>query len=316
MKQSIFLLAVVAMLGACSGSGSVKGTSELTTQMDSISYAAGSFLTGQLADLGLTVNAQELGRGMADVYAENAYLSVEECAGQLRNFQMELQKRQGAPYTDDDPAPFSTDTICYVIGSDFTTNMGDFDLTFNEGAFLQGALDATSGAESLIGGQDDELMQALSFKIQEKQMAMQAEQQAEAAKMAEVYIAEGEAFIAEKAKEEGVKSTPSGLHYKALQEGEGLSPGPTDQVTVHYEGRTIDGNVFDSSIARGEPITFGLDRVIPGWTEGLQLMKPGAKYQLYIPYDQAYGLMGSGPDIPPGATLIFDVELISVMSQQ
>ena len=90
---------------------------------------------------------------------------------------------------------------------------------------------------------------------------------------------------------------------------------PADQVTVHYEGRLINGNVFDSSIERGEPISFGLDRVIPGWTEGVQLMKPGAKYQFYIPQDLAYGL-NSPPDIPPGSTLIFDVELISVLSQQ
>lgn len=314
MKQSILLLAVVAMLSACGGSGSVQGSSDLATQMDSISYASGSFLAGQLADLGLTVNAEQLGQGMADVYADKAYLTAAEGAERLRAFQMDLQVRQGAPYTEESPAPFSTDTVCYVIGSDFARNMSDFDLTFSEGAFLQGALDAAGDKESLIGGQDDQLMQALTMKIQEKQMAMQAQQQAEAAKMAEVYIAEGEAFIAEKAQEAGVKSTETGLHYKVLQPGSGSSPGPTDQVAVHYEGRLIDGTVFDSSIARGEPATFGLNQVIPGWTEGLQLMKPGAKFQFYIPQDLAYGL-NSPPDIPPGSTLVFDVELLSVVGQ-
>ena len=153
----------------------------------------------------------------------------------MQMFQMSLQMRQGAPFTEEDPAPFSMDTISYVIGSDFARNMADFDLVFDDAAFAQGAMDAKNGAESLIGGTNDDMMQALTMKLQEKQMAMQAEMQAEAAKEAEVHIEEGKAFIAEKAQEAGVKSTPSGLHYKVIQEGSGASPGPADQVTdVHF----------------------------------------------------------------------------------
>lgn len=315
MKQSIFLLALIGLMASCGGQGSAGGTDELATQMDSISYASGSFLAGQLTELGITVNAEQLGQGLADINADEAYVTAEEAAGIMQQFQMALQAREGAPFTDEDPVPFSADTISYVIGTDFARNMGDFDLAFDGPAFLQGALDAEDETADLLGGKEDEMMQALTMKIQEKQMAMQAEMQAEAAQMAEVYIAEGTAFMAEKAAEAGVQSTPSGLHYKVMQEGSGANPGPTDQVTVHYEGRLIDGTVFDSSIERGEPASFPLNRVIPGWTEGLQLMKPGAKYQFYIPQDLAYGL-NSPPDIPPGSTLIFDVELISILSQQ
>ena len=123
--------------------------------------------------------------------------------------------------------------------------------------------------------------------------------------------AEGEAFLAENAKKEGIVTLPSGLQYQVLQEGNGKSPKATDQVKCHYEGTLINGKVFDSSYRRGEPATFPLNGVIAGWTEGLQLMKEGAKYRFFIPFNLAYGTRGAGQDIPY-ATLIFDVELIEV----
>lgn len=124
--------------------------------------------------------------------------------------------------------------------------------------------------------------------------------------------AEGEAFLAENAKKEGIVTLPSGLQYQVLQEGNGKSPKATDKVKCHYEGTLINGKVFDSSYRRGEPATFPLNGVIAGWTEGLQLMKEGAKYRFFIPFNLAYGTRGAGQDIPPYATLIFDVELIEV----
>ena len=124
--------------------------------------------------------------------------------------------------------------------------------------------------------------------------------------------AEGEAFLAENAKKEGIVTLPSGLQYQVLQEGNGKSPKATDQVKCHYEGTLTNGKVFDSSYRRGEPATFPLNGVIAGWTEGLQLMKEGAKYRFFIPFNLAYGTRGAGQDIPPYATLIFDVELIEV----
>jgi FKBP-type peptidyl-prolyl cis-trans isomerase len=124
--------------------------------------------------------------------------------------------------------------------------------------------------------------------------------------------AKGTAYMDEVVKKEGVKTTESGLAYKVLTEGKGDKPKATDTVTVHYVGKLIDGTEFDSSIKRGQPASFPLNRVIPGWTEGLQLMSPGAKYEFYIPYDLAYGPGGKPPTIPRYATLVFQVELIKI----
>ena len=123
---------------------------------------------------------------------------------------------------------------------------------------------------------------------------------------------DGEDFLAENAKRPEVKVTDSGLQYEILQGGEGASPSATETVEVHYHGTLIDGTVFDSSVERGQTIEFPLNRVIPGWTEGVQLMKEGAKYRFFIPYDLAYGAQGSPPKIPPYSALIFDVELFKV----
>lgn len=125
-------------------------------------------------------------------------------------------------------------------------------------------------------------------------------------------LAAGEAFLAENAKKDGVITTSSGLQYQVVSEGSGASPNATSNVTVHYEGTTINGKVFDSSYKRGEPATFPLNRVIAGWTEGLQLMKEGGKTRFFIPANLAYGDRYAGPSIGPNSTLIFDVELIKV----
>ena len=123
----------------------------------------------------------------------------------------------------------------------------------------------------------------------------------------------GEAFLAANAKKEGVTVLPSGLQYEVITEGNGKKPSATDRVQCHYEGTLIDGTVFDSSIKRGEPAVFGVNQVIKGWVEALQLMQEGSKWRLYIPYDMAYGEHGAGEMIPPYSALVFDVELIKVL---
>ena len=133
------------------------------------------------------------------------------------------------------------------------------------------------------------------------------------AKMNAENIEKGKAFLVENAKKEGVVTLPSGLQYQVIKEGEGKKPSATDRVKCHYEGTLIDGTLFDSSIKRGQPAVFGLNQVIKGWTEGLQLMGEGAKYRFFIPSQLGYGAQQAGEMIPPHSTLIFDVELIEVL---
>ena len=145
------------------------------------------------------------------------------------------------------------------------------------------------------------------FEQQEKKQRQKAEEAGKAAREA------GEKYLSENAKKEGVTTTASGLQYMVISEGSGKQPKATDKVKCHYEGMLTDGTLFDSSIQRGEPAVFGLNQVIAGWTEGLQLMKEGAKYRFFIPYHLGYGERGAGASIPPFAALIFDVELIEVV---
>jgi FKBP-type peptidyl-prolyl cis-trans isomerase FklB len=140
-------------------------------------------------------------------------------------------------------------------------------------------------------------------------MAKQAETMQ---KLSEKNKADGEKFLVENGKKEGVKTLPSGLQYKEIAPGTGKSPKTTDTVTTHYKGTLIDGTEFDSSYKRGEPVSFPVSGVIAGWTEALQLMKEGAKWQLFVPPNLAYGERGAGREIGPNATLIFEVELISI----
>ena len=152
--------------------------------------------------------------------------------------------------------------------------------------------------------------------IREYFTEMEKQQQAEAAKAGEANKAAGEAFLAENGKRAEVKTTPSGLQYEVLEEGNGPQPTAQDQVEVHYTGKLIDGTVFDSSVDRGVPATFGVTQVIPGWVEALQLMKAGSKWRLFIPSQLAYGPQGTpGGPIGPDSTLIFDVELIKVIGK-
>lgn len=146
-------------------------------------------------------------------------------------------------------------------------------------------------------------------------MALEAKQNEAAKKMGEVNKAAGESFLTENGKRAEVKTTSSGLQYEILNEGNGVKPVASDIVVVHYTGKLIDGTVFDSSVERGEPATFGVTQVIPGWVEALQLMSVGSKWRLFIPSNLAYGPNGAGNLIGPNATLIFDVELLSVVGK-
>jgi FKBP-type peptidyl-prolyl cis-trans isomerase FklB len=167
-------------------------------------------------------------------------------------------------------------------------------------------------AESLSKGFSEGLSGSASITPEQANQYIQQHLQKAAASAGAEARKEGEAFLEQNAKRPGVTVTDSGLQYEVLRKGEGASPSATETVRVHYHGTLTNGQVFDSSVERGEPIEFPLNRVISGWTEGLQLMQEGAKYRFYIPYHLAYGTQGSPPSIPPYAALIFDVELFEV----
>ena len=191
------------------------------------------------------------------------------------------------------------DKVSYALGIGIGRQLAQMGATdINTDDFGQAIKDAISGR--------------LQLDEQEAQMIVQDFFQRKSEEQAKNAKAEGENFLAENGKKEGVVVLPSGLQYQVLREGNGNKPSATDQVECHYEGMLINGQVFDSSYKRGQTATFGLNQVIKGWTEGLQLMQEGAKYRFFIPYHLAYGAQGAGQNIPPYATLIFDVELVKV----
>ena len=192
------------------------------------------------------------------------------------------------------------DKISYAIGLSMGQNLMGSGVTSLEYADLAaGIKDVLEKNQPQISYQEAQQVLGKFFSELEQKIAGQAK-------------AAGEAFLAENAKREGVKVTESGLQYEVLETTIGQKPKATDKVRVHYEGTLIDGTVFDSSYKRGESITFGLNQVIKGWTEGLQLMSIGSKYKLYLPYQLAYGERGAGANIPPYAALIFTVELLGI----
>ena len=199
------------------------------------------------------------------------------------------------------------DKLSYALGLGIgrqLSQMGANDL--NVADFAQAVKDMIDGKEPQVPAAEAQQIVEDFFQKQEER------QRAEAAEKYKGAKSEGEKYLSENAKKEGVTTLPSGLQYQVLKEGNGKSPKATDKVVCHYEGMLVDGTMFDSSIQRGEPATFPLNGVIAGWTEGLQLMKEGAKYRFFIPYQLGYGERGAGASIPPFAALVFDVELIEV----
>lgn len=190
--------------------------------------------------------------------------------------------------------------VSYAIGTMIASNLKQQEIDSLQLDALQAAFRDVL-TEQPLQLQPEEAEQVVQNYMQELMEAQQAKA-----------IEEAAAFLKENRKKEGVQETASGLQYKVIRKGSGKSPGPKDRVTVHYTGMLPDGTVFDSSVERGEPATFGISQVIPGWTEALQLMQEGAKWTLYIPHELAYGERGARGVIPPYSTLIFEVELLKV----
>jgi FKBP-type peptidyl-prolyl cis-trans isomerase FklB len=201
------------------------------------------------------------------------------------------------------------DKLSYALGADMGSNMKKFEIDINADLYMKGMKDALSGSNVLLTEQE------IKAVIMGLQKDLQAKQQEKMKAQGEKNKKDGEAFLAENKKKEGVKTLQSGLEYKVITEGKGKSPKDTDTVTVHYKGTLIDGTEFDSSYKRGEPATFPVSGVIKGWTEALQLMKEGSKWQLFIPANLAYGESGR-PGIPPNSVLIFEVELVKIGAKE
>lgn len=202
------------------------------------------------------------------------------------------------------------DKLSYALGMSMGHNFK------GTGIKTLNSADFAAGVASVYDGVKPEMTFDEAKRIVNEYFAkLEAEMQAEAAKQGEVNRKNGEAFLTENAKREGIKVTESGLQYEVLESGKGDSPKASDNVEVHYTSKLIDGTVFDSSVERGVPASFGVTQVIPGWVEALQLMHEGDKWRLYIPSDLAYGPNGAGGVIGPNMTLIFDVELLRVIKK-
>lgn len=199
--------------------------------------------------------------------------------------------------------------LSYSIGHSIATQLKQQQVTLNPELVAKGVKEFN--ANDLKTMTIDQVMQTM----QDFDAKMREKMQEQSSKSGDENKAKGMAFLEENKKKASVKVTASGLQYEVIKEGTGPKPSATDKVKVHYHGTTIDGTVFDSSVDRGEPITFGLDQVIKGWTEGVQLMGVGSKYKFYIPSELAYGTRGAGGQIGPNSTLIFEVELIDIPKQ-
>ncbi|MBZ9558838.1 MULTISPECIES: FKBP-type peptidyl-prolyl cis-trans isomerase [Modicisalibacter] len=207
-----------------------------------------------------------------------------------------------APQSDQEKLSYS---IGVTLGQSLSQDIKDLDID----SFTQAIEDVYAGDDLQLS--KEEMTQALT-QFQQQKMA---ERKAEAKKLADANKAESEKFLAENAKKDGVKVTDSGLQYKVLESGDGASPDDNDQVKVNYEGKLIDGTVFDSSYKRGEPVEFQVDQVIPGWQEALKKMHVGDTWMIYLPSDLAYGPAGTGGPIGPNQALTFKVELLDVTKQ-
>jgi FKBP-type peptidyl-prolyl cis-trans isomerase FklB len=202
-----------------------------------------------------------------------------------------------------------TEKISYAIGMNLARSLSNNSVEVDLGALEQGFKDALAGGKTLL------TVPELQATLAQVQADIRKKRQEKMQQLAETNKKEGEAFLNANKSKDGVVVMPSGLQYKILQEGTGLKPSPGDSVTCNYRGTLVDGTEFDSSYKHGAPATFAIARVIKGWIEALQLMPTGSKWQIFIPSDLAYGERGSGPTIGPNATLIYEVELLSVQSK-
>lgn len=286
----------------------------LSNEREKVSYAIGLDVGGSLKPIGPDLDIAAMEQAMRHVFGGGKpTMTQEEAQATDQALRARIAARQGAPVPGAAPgaAAPSIDTAkvgtligSYMVGPSLTPIKDEIELP----VFLQGLRAALSGETPALS--QEEARTVLTAFGQR----MQTQMQAQAAAAGERNRAEGAAFLAKNKETKGVFTTPSGLQYMVLRQGAGERPKPNSRVKVNYEGKLLDGTVFDSSYERGEPVDFGLNQVIPGWTEGVAMMPVGAKYRFWIPGDLAYGAKGTpGGPIGPNATLTFDVELLDIL---
>ncbi|MEM9889000.1 MAG: FKBP-type peptidyl-prolyl cis-trans isomerase [Bacteroidota bacterium] len=304
----------IGLFQACEtgGSGTTPNTSnvQLTSIEDSVIYGMGVYNVDALKNQFKieNPNLSTIYKGMTDASAEEAMLTPDEfnliAQQYFREQVMDTTNTTSIAPSADGALNSIVDTMLYGMG------------VFSVNALVNQLKIEEPSLAALYKGMEDAMKDAASFAPEEFNRIAQTYFGRKAAEMAEENKQKGAEFLEDNSFKEGVLTTESGLQYKILTEGAGDSPQPTDVVKVHYEGKLINGEVFDSSIARGEPSQFGVTQVIPGWVEALQMMKPGSKWELYIPGNLAYGERGGpGGRIGPNETLIFEVELIEIVEQ-
>jgi FKBP-type peptidyl-prolyl cis-trans isomerase len=316
MKLLCVMIPVVLFFTACGNGGNFKEAKlkpleekeiDLATFDDSLCYAFGRLMADDMESRGVTLNGEVFGKAIRDEVNGTSVMTEKVMFDYFISFSKELTEA-GGNYAKVAKPTVNIDTLSYAIGKNISVQLLKSDsIKINPAAAVMSLNQVYAAAKpaQLDRAICENILQTYLIKERQRQM--------------EIYIAAaqpnieaGKAFLAENVTKEGVKTTASGLQYKVLTEGKGKQPAATDKVKVHYEGRLLDGTVFDSSYKRGEPLSFPLNGVIEGWIEGLQLMSTGSKFQFYIPQELAYGPQGNAPVIPGGSTLIFDVELLGI----
>ena len=312
-KNNLLIIALVGILAsACTTNFPVEKAKIKTTQ-DSVSYVIGidygSGISEQMETFPGGMNNDEfLNAFIASFKGEEATITVEDSRTYIMDY---VQAAQASDEDSTVSAPSNMDSVSYIVGADYgsgiSEQMSSFPGGMNNTAFLEAFVTAFQGDSSKL-----EIEDARTF-IMDYVNKAQVGADAEKAEANAAAAAEGIKFLEENAKKEGITTTASGLQYKVLTKGTGAKPTTESTVSVHYHGTLLDGTVFDSSVERNEPASFGVTQVIKGWTEALQLMNVGSKYTLYIPSELAYGANPPGGTIPPNAVLIFDVELLEIV---